>query len=85
MVQAMYRQLAQTALYNEDSARDDVLREIRQNFARVDAERQTQRDALLTAANAAAAGAASNTTTATEPGTDTPPTVTPETPAGGTE
>lgn len=82
MVQATYRQLAQTALYNEDAARDDVFREIRENFARVDAERRTQRDALLTAANAAAAGAASNPTTATEPGTDTPPQGTPDAPAG---
>lgn len=80
MVQATYRQLAQTALYNEDAARDDVFREIRENFARVQADRQAQRDALLTAANAAAAGAASNTTTATEPGAVTPPQGTPAAP-----
>lgn len=83
MVQAMYRQLAQAALYNEDAARDDVFREIRANFARVQQEREAQRDALLKAANAAAAGAGENPTTATESGAEnTPPEQTPDSPPG---
>lgn len=61
MVQSVYRQLAGSSLYNEDSSRDAVYAEIQENFARVVADRKALQNAIVASGNAAAAGAAGNT------------------------
>lgn len=68
MVESVYKQLAQTALYNEDSARDAIFEEIKNNFRAINANRATLQNAIVGTANVAAANAASNTTVATETG-----------------
>jgi hypothetical protein len=55
MTEAVYRQLAQSALYNEDARRDTVFREIQENFRRVSEQRAAEQAAIVNAGNAAAA------------------------------